>query len=53
MIDLLTVGPNLAGLPHLSVNVGNSKNKMPIGAMFIGNYLDEKKLIEVGKKVNV
>tara|TARA_Y100000310_G_scaffold345160_1_gene462269 strand:+ start:8638 stop:10026 length:1389 start_codon:yes stop_codon:yes gene_type:complete len=51
MIDMLTVGPNLAGLPHMSVNVGY-KNKMPIGAMFIGNYLDEKKLIEVGRKIN-
>ncbi len=51
MIDMLTVGPNLAGLPHISVNVGYNKEKMPIGAMFIGNYLDEKKLIEVGNKV--
>ncbi|MDP6642320.1 MAG: amidase family protein, partial [Candidatus Nanoarchaeia archaeon] len=51
MIDMLTVGPNIAGLPHLSVNVGNNKENMPIGAMFIGNYLDEKKLIEVGKLI--
>ena len=51
MIDMLTVSPNLAGLPHISVNVGNNSS-MPIGAMFIGNYLDEKKLIEIGKKVD-
>ncbi|MBI2667736.1 Asp-tRNA(Asn)/Glu-tRNA(Gln) amidotransferase subunit GatA [Candidatus Woesearchaeota archaeon] len=53
MIDMLTVGPNLAGLPHISVNVGNNKENMPIGAMFIGNYLDEKKLIEVGKRISL
>jgi len=49
MMDTLTVGANLAGLPHLSVNAGFVK-KMPVGIMFTANYLNEKKLIEKGKK---
>ncbi|MBI4149222.1 Asp-tRNA(Asn)/Glu-tRNA(Gln) amidotransferase subunit GatA [Candidatus Woesearchaeota archaeon] len=47
MIDILTVGPNLAGLPHLSIPVG-FKDKLPIGMMLIGNHFAEGKLIQVG-----
>ncbi|MAG47196.1 Asp-tRNA(Asn)/Glu-tRNA(Gln) amidotransferase GatCAB subunit A [archaeon] len=43
MMDILTAGPNLAGLPHLNVNVGYL-HKMPIGLMFIADYLNENKL---------
>jgi len=49
MMDVLTVGPNLAGLPHASFNAGFSK-RMPVGVMFTANYLNEKKIIEIGKK---
>ncbi len=52
MIDVLTVGPNLAGLPHLSVNVG-FENKLPVGMMFIGDHLMEKKIIQLGSGVEV
>ena len=52
MMDVMTVGPNLAGLPHLSLNAGNF-NKMPVGIMFIGNHLDEKKLLNIGKKYGI
>ncbi len=48
MIDILTVGPNLAGLPHITINAGY-KNKLPVGIMFIGNHLSEKSLIEICK----
>ena len=40
MMDILTVGPNLAGLPHISLNAGY-KDKMPVGIMFIGDHLDD------------
>ena len=50
MMDILTVGPNIAGLPHLNVPVGFS-NKMPVGLMLIGNHLDETKLIQAGSKI--
>ena len=46
MMDILTVGPNLAGLPHITVPV--KKDKMPIGLMLIGDHLEEKKIIEIG-----
>ena len=48
MMDILTVGPNLAGLPHITINAGY-KEKMPVGIMFIGNHLAEKSLIEICK----
>ncbi len=50
MIDVLTVSPNLAGLPHLTVNAGFIK-KLPVGIMFTANHFEEKKLFAVGKKV--
>jgi len=50
MMDILTVGPNLAGLPHLSLNAG-FKNKMPVGIMLTANYLQENKLQFLGEKI--
>jgi len=50
MMDILTVGPNLAGLPHLSLNSG-FKEKMPVGIMLISNYLQENKLQYLGEKI--
>jgi aspartyl-tRNA(Asn)/glutamyl-tRNA(Gln) amidotransferase subunit A len=47
-MDILTVGPNLAGLPHISIPVG-FKDKMPIGLLVIGDHFDEGKLLQVGK----
>ncbi|MBU0962667.1 MAG: Asp-tRNA(Asn)/Glu-tRNA(Gln) amidotransferase subunit GatA [Nanoarchaeota archaeon] len=46
MMDILTVGPNLAGLPHISCNAGFSKKeKMPIGIMYIADHLNDYKLM--------
>jgi aspartyl-tRNA(Asn)/glutamyl-tRNA(Gln) amidotransferase subunit A len=53
MADILTVGPNLAGLPHISIPVGFNKDKMPIGLMLIADHLKEEKLIQAGNKVEV
>ncbi len=50
MMDILTVGPNLAGVPHLSVNAGFI-DKMPSGIMFISDHLQEKAVIKMGKVV--
>ncbi len=47
MLDLLTVGPNLAGLPHLSLPCGFVK-KMPVGMMLIGDHWQEKNIIQLG-----
>ena len=47
MIDILTVGPNLAGLPHLSVPAGRVDG-MPVGLHIIGDHLQEGKILRVG-----
>jgi len=50
MMDILTVGPNLAGLPHISIPAGFVKG-MPVGLMLIGNHFDEGKILQVGEKI--
>lgn len=50
MMDIMTIGPNLAGLPHISVNVGIEKN-LPIGMMMIADHLQEGKLLQFAKEV--
>lgn len=51
LADILTVGPNLAGLPHISIPVGKTKEGMPIGMMVIGDHLDEGLIMQVGNQV--
>lgn len=48
MMDVLTVGPNLAGLPHISVPVGKN---LPIGFMIIGDHLKEGTILQVASEV--
>ena len=47
MMDIMLVGPNLAGLPHLNVPVGVQKG-LPVGMLLIGDHLQEGKLIQMG-----
>ncbi len=47
-LDIMLVGPNLAGLPHLSIPIGLEKG-LPVGMLAIGDHLQEKKLLEVGR----
>ncbi len=49
MIDMLTVGPNLAGLPHMNIPVGFEKN-LPVGMMAISDHLKEGTLIQIAKE---
>ncbi len=50
MMDILTVGPNLAGLPHLNINAGFIK-KLPVGLLFTSNHLHENNLLKIGKEL--
>ncbi|MBI3035056.1 Asp-tRNA(Asn)/Glu-tRNA(Gln) amidotransferase subunit GatA [Candidatus Woesearchaeota archaeon] len=50
MIDVMTVSPNVAGLPHLNVPVGFEKN-LPVGMLLIGDHLQEGKLIQLGSAI--
>lgn len=47
-MDILTVAPNLAGLPHITIPCGES-NGLPIGMMITGPHFAEQKIIQVAK----
>lgn len=44
-MDTLTVGPNLAGLPMISVPNGTGKDQMPTGLHIISNHFNEQKVL--------
>ena len=46
-MDILTVAPNLAGIPHLSIPYG-SVNGMPVGVHVMGDHLQEEKILSLG-----
>jgi aspartyl-tRNA(Asn)/glutamyl-tRNA(Gln) amidotransferase subunit A len=48
MIDILTCPVNLAGLPALSLPSGFDSENLPIGFQIIGNYFDEKTILNLG-----
>jgi aspartyl-tRNA(Asn)/glutamyl-tRNA(Gln) amidotransferase subunit A len=50
MMDIMLVGPNVCGLPHLSVPVGYEKN-LPVGMLLIGDHLEEGKLLQLGSAI--
>ncbi len=47
MMDILTVAPNLAGIPMLSIPCGDAHG-MPVGMHIMGDHLQEGKLFQVG-----
>ena len=47
MMDILTVAPNLAGIPMLSIPCGDVHG-MPVGMHIMGDHLQEGKLLQVG-----
>jgi aspartyl-tRNA(Asn)/glutamyl-tRNA(Gln) amidotransferase subunit A len=46
MMDILTVAPNLAGIPMISVPCG-TVNGLPAGLHIMGDHLQEKRIIQV------
>jgi aspartyl-tRNA(Asn)/glutamyl-tRNA(Gln) amidotransferase subunit A len=44
--DIYTIGINLAGLPAISVPIGNSSSGMPIGGQFVAKAFDEQTLFD-------
>jgi aspartyl-tRNA(Asn)/glutamyl-tRNA(Gln) amidotransferase subunit A len=48
MMDVLTCPVNLAGLTALSIPCGFDGNELPIGFQIIGNYFDEKTILNMG-----
>ena len=47
MNDIFTVPTSLAGLPAISLPSGLSKNNLPLGIQLIGNYFQEKNLLQM------
>ena len=52
MMDILTVGPNLAGIPMISVPCG-LVDKLPVGLHIMGDHLQEGKIIQVAHTFEV
>lgn len=49
--DIFTVSVNIAGIPGISVPVGNSENGLPIGMQILGNLYEESKILQLAKVV--
>jgi len=47
MMDIMTGGPNLAGLPHMSVNAG-FVNGLPVGMLLTADHMKERRLFQLG-----
>jgi Asp-tRNAAsn/Glu-tRNAGln amidotransferase A subunit and related amidases len=45
-MDTLTVGPNLAGMPMISVPNGKS-NGMPTGLHIVGDHFNEQQILDI------
>jgi aspartyl-tRNA(Asn)/glutamyl-tRNA(Gln) amidotransferase subunit A len=50
MMDMLTVAPNLAGIPMISIPCGFA-HKMPVGLHLMADHLEEHKLLKVAWEV--
>lgn len=48
LMDVLTCPVNLAGLPALSIPCGFDNNNLPIGFQIIGDYFEEKEILNIG-----
>jgi len=48
LADILTCPVNLVGIPALSIPCGFDSNNLPIGFQIIGNYFDEKGILNIG-----
>ena len=47
LADIYTVTANLAGIPGISIPVGNSKDNLPIGMQIFGKHFDEATILRV------
>ena len=51
LADIFTVQASLAGIPAISIPVGETKNKLPLGIQFIGKRFGEAELLSFSKYV--
>ncbi len=50
MIDILTVSPNLAGLPHMNIPIAMEKG-LPVGMLLTSDHFNEGKLLQLSKEL--
>ena len=50
MMDTMTVGPNIAGLPHLNIPSG-TKDNLPVGLLATADHLEEAKLLQLAHQL--
>jgi len=51
LADIFTLPASLAGLPGMSVPVGQGAGGLPVGMQLIGNYLSEARLLNVAHRL--
>ncbi len=49
--DIFTTTANLAGIPGISIPVGNSENGLPIGIQLLANQFDESVLLQLSRQI--
>jgi aspartyl-tRNA(Asn)/glutamyl-tRNA(Gln) amidotransferase subunit A len=47
LADIYTVTANLAGIPGISIPVGTTREKLPIGMQIFGKHFDESTILRV------
>lgn len=47
-MDTLTVGPNIAGMPHVSIPCGTVED-MPVGMHLIGDHFEEQQVLDAAQ----
>ncbi|NCS89363.1 MAG: Asp-tRNA(Asn)/Glu-tRNA(Gln) amidotransferase subunit GatA [Ignavibacteria bacterium] len=50
--DIYTTSANLAGIPGISIPVGNDSNGLPIGMQLLANQFNEEILLQTAKRFN-
>jgi aspartyl-tRNA(Asn)/glutamyl-tRNA(Gln) amidotransferase subunit A len=49
--DIFTVSINIAGIPGLSVPVGNTADGLPVGLQVLGNLYEETRILQLGRTI--
>jgi len=49
--DIFTVSVNIAGIPGISVPIGNTPDGLPVGLQVIGNLYEETRILQLGQAI--
>ncbi len=51
LIDIYTIGANLAGIPAICVPIAKNKDNLPIGVQILANHFEEQKLLDLALSI--